>query len=127
MINALHLVWIIPLCMSVGVFTTALFVGATCLSRESDAYHRGYEDGKIGLNNSKLVSTTSFKDWYAHNFSDDYEKFNSLTGGILYAVNETGQLYFTQVTDVIDLHKYDSWDVVDVQNNLHPVLKEHTA
>ena len=45
MISALHLIWIIPLCIVVGMFALAFFVSATINNTEYESYNEGFKDG----------------------------------------------------------------------------------
>jgi hypothetical protein len=45
MINALHLIWIIPTCICVGMFVLAFFVGAAINNCEYQSYNDGFKDG----------------------------------------------------------------------------------
>ena len=46
MINVLHLIWIAPLCVIIGMVILAFIFGATQESREYEAYLKGIEEGK---------------------------------------------------------------------------------
>lgn len=45
MINALNLIWIIPLCLLLGGICTVIFVSSNTSNRESDIYQEGKRDG----------------------------------------------------------------------------------
>ena len=46
MINALHLCWIIPTAIILGMLVTAIIVGVTQSNKEYEAYMAGIEKGK---------------------------------------------------------------------------------
>lgn len=45
MISALHLIWIIPSCLGIGVMVMGFIAGATLPTAEYDAYVTGIQDG----------------------------------------------------------------------------------
>ena len=45
MINAVHLIWIIPSCVFVGMLITAFFVGAAVGTNEYEVYQEGFKEG----------------------------------------------------------------------------------
>lgn len=45
MINALQLLWIIPLALFIGFLSSAFVIGATQGNKEYEAYQNGYKNG----------------------------------------------------------------------------------
>ena len=45
MISTIHLIWIIPLCVCIGMLTTAFIVGATTNNKYQEMYNRGVKHG----------------------------------------------------------------------------------
>ena len=107
MINALQLLWIIPVSVSVGMLLTGFFTGATRNTKLYDAYQQGYLDGrKVRKGKVELPLAYTLEELFDRGFNSDFNKFKEVTGGIIYGTEKSGQLFMIFIDTVDDLSTY---------------------
>ena len=76
MINALHLLWIIPLSLIAGMLTPAFFAGATQKEKEGNIYLQGVKDGQ-NMQKSQIDAPLSqtLEELFDRGFDSDFYKF----------------------------------------------------
>lgn len=117
MINAEHLLWIVPLCLLVGGFLLAFIMSAAQTEKEHEAYSRGVKDGMRrakGLESIKLPCIRTLEEVYDTVFGSNFNTFTEMTNNIVYLCHTSGQLEILYIDDVDLLCQYFDYSVIDV-------------
>ena len=127
MINALNLLWIVPICTVVGAVASAFFIGATQNAKEYEAYQQGLVEGQRMMSKRiDLPLTQTLEELFDRGFESDFNKFKEITGGIIYGTDESGQLHMIFIDNVYELGEYYQNELLSVNNEAlyqRPIIK----
>lgn len=130
MIHIVDLMWIVPLCLVIGAVASAFFCGATLHNREYDAYQEGIRYGKsMHREKIELPYCNTLEELFDRGFNSDFNKFKETIGGIMYGVNDSGQMYMIFVDTVDDLCNYYDCTLLSVNDEViyqRPCIKGST-
>ena len=115
MINALNLLWIVPVCIVAGAVALAFFVGATQNNKEYEVYQQGILEGKRMMSN-KMDPTVSqtLGELLNRKFNNDFNLFKEFTGGLIYGIEETEQMSMLFIDTIEDIHTYNKCQILGV-------------
>lgn len=127
MINALNLLWIVPICIVVGAMSLAFFMGATQNNREYEAYQQGIIEGQRMIGKKiDLPLAQTLEELFDRGFESDFNRFKEVTGGIIYGSGESGQLSMIFIDNVDELGYYYQNELLSVNNEAlyqRPIIK----
>lgn len=111
MMSVWHLMWIIPMSFWIGMIVEGFMAGATQSEREYEAYQKGVivgvEREQTRMNNRiEFPICYTLEELYDRGFNSDFNKFTQITGGIIYGVEESGQMSMIYVDDTDTLNMY---------------------
>ena len=114
MISVLQLLWIIPVCIMIGMFSIGFFVAANKSNRESKIYEEGIQEG---LRIAKVRPRT-LQSYIETSFNGDIESFMKEIDGVIYGVESDGQLTMMFIDSGVDLLKYKSYEVLSISGDV---------
>ena len=125
MMHTINLIWIVPTLVLLGYILGVFMCGATTSRKEEDAYRHGIE---VGMNKQKLKSPycQTLKELFDRDFDSDFDKFKSVTGGIIYGTEECGQIFIIFINDKDTLCQYYDKELLCVNDEAQyqrPVIK----
>lgn len=127
MINALNLLWVVPVCIVVGAISLAFFIGATQNNREYEAYQQGLMEGRrIMVKQIEAPLAQTLEELFDRGFESDFYKFKEVTGGIIYREEKSGQLSMIFIDDVDELGEYYQNELIGINdegNYQRPIIK----
>lgn len=122
MISALHLIWIIPLCLIVGGVVTTFFISVSQSNREWDIYEEGIQEGmkRARHHNPTLES------YINETYNGDDKAFLDTMTGFIYGVDSNGQLEMVFL-DAKDILKYKPCEIMSINGEFmgtsRPIIK----
>ena len=127
MINAINLLWIVPTCIVVGALALTFFIGATQNNKEYEAYQQGIIEGQRMISKKiDLPLAQTLEELFDRGFESDFNKFEEITGGIIYGSNEYDQLSMIFIDNVDELGYYYQNELLSVNNEAlyqRPIIK----
>ena len=69
----------------------------------------------------------TLRDWVNEEVDSDFTKFKDATGGVIYGINSSYQMYIIFVDNIDELTEYYDWEVLGVSiddSNRHPMIRE---
>lgn len=127
MINALHLLWIMPVTALGVMVLIGVIVGANMSNKEYEAYQQGIIEGQRMMSKKiDLPSTQTLEELFDRGFESDFNKFEQITGGVIYGSDEDGQLSMIFIDNVDELGKYYQNELLSVNNEAlyqRPIIK----
>jgi hypothetical protein len=122
MINILHLIWIIPVCLLLGSVTAGFFMSVTKSNREYDIYEEGIQEGLRRGN----INPQTLQRYIMKSYNGDINAFLKDIDGFIYGEEPSGQLILVHIDSGIELLKYKSCEIVcmsEVEGKRKPVIK----
>ena len=113
MINAYHLIWIVPL---ISVFTIFLFACSTVSKDKNNDIDKG-----------EVTPTMTFLNLYTDVFKNNYDVFMEKTGGLITIIQPDNQLTYIPILDEEDLSKYFDYKYLEMtvlQNKIEIILEK---
>jgi hypothetical protein len=115
MLNPLHLFWILPITAMFSMMLIFLIFGASKLNKEQESYQEGYLRGVNDTNKVKSlklneITLTKFIEYNCHN---SFHIFFDMCGGIVYGIDEYGQISIIPISTTDDFMQYANCVVID--------------
>ena len=134
MMSVWHLMWIIPMSFWIGMIVEGFMVGATQFEREYEAYQKGVivgvEREQTRMNNRiEFPICYTLEELYDRGFNSDFNKFTQITGGIIYGVEESGQMSMIYADDTDTLNMYFDKPLLSIINEgeyQRPIIEAST-
>ena len=117
MINAAHLLWIIPVCILFSNLIFVFIISAAQIEKEHEAYDKGFKEGirrAKGVGSITLPGVRTLEEVYDTLFCSNFNTFTQMTNNIIYLCHTSGQLEILYIDDVDLLCQYFDYFVTDI-------------